>query len=130
MNQNKETYRASLSFEENAVRLQPLSNAFDTSSSTGRFARIKDVLKVYGCVPDPNDPEGANENGDQFLSGKQAINWKLEDRSRGACCDGSKPQIVCVIGDDGIETCWAECPDPENLELKVKFGPGSKGIEG
>lgn len=131
MNKTKETYRASVAFHEGTVRLEPLSKggAFEQAAPE-LFEKVKEALKLYGCVPDPNDPDGPKGPQDHFLSGDKSINWKLEDASRGACCDGSKPQIVCEVDlDTGNTVCWAECPDAENLELRVKFGPGSKGIQ-
>lgn len=128
MTQTKEIYRASVDFTADAIKLEPLAGLkLSEDLSTRLFEKVKTALSYYGCAQ--NNSKKSEANPKQYLSGEADINWKLEDKSRGLCCDGSKPQIVCEVNlDTGVETCWAECPDSENLEMRVKFGPGSKGV--
>lgn len=129
MTERKETYRASLDVHANSVSLHPVGpDAYHHQDKL--FESVKNTLLDYGCVPDPNDPTGPQGDGDQFLSGSREINWKLEDTSRGNCCDGSKPQVVCEVDEQGNITCWAECPDPANLKQKLRYRPGMKGFNG
>jgi hypothetical protein len=130
MNHTKETYRASVEFNLNVIKLEPVKELeLQENEMQGLLEEVKNALKNYGCQPDPNDHDGPHDHAKYYLSGEKSINWKLEDISRGSCCDGSQPQIVCEIDlTTNVTKCWAECPDSKDSSMKIKFGPGSKGV--
>ena len=128
MSNTKEVYRASVAFSADAIKLEPIGKqALAENESVALFEKVKTALNYYGCAL--NDYQKSGTDPKEYLSGESSINWKLEDESRGLCCDGSKPQVVCEVDlNTGVTTCWAECPDAENAAMRVKFGPGSKGV--
>ena len=128
--EKKETYRANVNFSMDSVLLEPENQLKLKQNDIFKlFEKIKKVLKDYGCKPFLNDQDDLNESPELYLLGKRNMNWKLEDISRGSCCDGSKPQVVCETDlTTNITTCWAECPDKNDLKLKVKFSSISEGI--
>jgi hypothetical protein len=106
------TYEGSLRFNDASVQLKPkVRQQYSAEDASVLYESIKEALLNYGCTSTSKDPGTAGSPVD-YLSGEQAFPYQLEDKSRGKCCDGSDPQIVCEIDTaTGNMKCWAECPD-------------------